>query len=450
MASPLESLIACGTKLWLDSVDPELVRLNRSRGATGATSNPIIISNLIKSGHYGAQLDRLLAAEGMTGEEGGVAIGRPGGPYRAGGIPTGVAGDARRRRLRELRTRSAAGGSRLPAIAGGADRAVRRAGQAVGGRAQEPHDQGASHAGRAGGARGVVRSGRDAQRDADLHDAPVRGGPRGRVGAAPSGGDSLEAFKSVYSIFVSRVDVYTQKHVPELSPAAQGEVGIVGAKRLWLSNQEYWARPAHPAPPRDHLRQHGHEDAGRPAVEVRRGAGPAAISRRNPPATNEAVEASGRVFHRRVGQLPPAEVLAEIDGKVDVSRLEDQLMREGGGQVRRPAEGAAGADRPEAARRGQLVMADGHWQLGVAAAGGGRGGGCPARGARPLWRRCGGRMGEKSLTLGRCRDETGQLVRWPARGSSGAATCARIIVCPLSIHRTARMPVATHRRAYPS
>ena len=32
----------------------------------------------------------------------------------------------------------------------------------------------------------------------------------------------LTDFKSVYSIFVSRVDVYTEKYVPELSPSAQG------------------------------------------------------------------------------------------------------------------------------------------------------------------------------------------------------------------------------------
>ena len=46
MTTPLESLVACGTKLWLDSIDPDLVRLNRGLGATGATSNPIIISDL--------------------------------------------------------------------------------------------------------------------------------------------------------------------------------------------------------------------------------------------------------------------------------------------------------------------------------------------------------------------------------------------------------------------
>ena len=41
MTTPLEILIAGGTKLWLDWVDPDLVVANRQRGATGATSNPI-------------------------------------------------------------------------------------------------------------------------------------------------------------------------------------------------------------------------------------------------------------------------------------------------------------------------------------------------------------------------------------------------------------------------
>jgi transaldolase len=50
MSSPLRSLIASGTKLWLDSIDPDLVERNRALGATGATSNPIIIADLIKTG----------------------------------------------------------------------------------------------------------------------------------------------------------------------------------------------------------------------------------------------------------------------------------------------------------------------------------------------------------------------------------------------------------------
>src|SRR5207245_11482174 len=52
---------------------------------------------------------------------------------------------------------------------------------------------------------------------------------------------ALGVFKSVYSIFVSRVDVYTEKHVPDLSPQAQGQVGIVNAKRIWQMNQRFWA-----------------------------------------------------------------------------------------------------------------------------------------------------------------------------------------------------------------
>src|SRR5690606_19261024 len=60
MSSPLESLIATGTKLWLDSVDPDAVHENRAIGATGATSNPIIISDLIKSGRFDENVARLL------------------------------------------------------------------------------------------------------------------------------------------------------------------------------------------------------------------------------------------------------------------------------------------------------------------------------------------------------------------------------------------------------
>src|SRR5947209_5443731 len=50
--TPLQSLVATGTKLWLDSVDPKEVISNRERGATGATSNPIIVADLVKTGRF--------------------------------------------------------------------------------------------------------------------------------------------------------------------------------------------------------------------------------------------------------------------------------------------------------------------------------------------------------------------------------------------------------------
>jgi transaldolase len=62
MPTPLGSLIAAGTKLWLDSIDPDLVRENRALGATGATSNPVIVSDLIKTGRFDARLSALLHA----------------------------------------------------------------------------------------------------------------------------------------------------------------------------------------------------------------------------------------------------------------------------------------------------------------------------------------------------------------------------------------------------
>src|SRR5262245_66234664 len=63
MTSPLKSLIASGTKLWLDSVDPELVRKNYELGATGATSNPIIVSDLIKTGRFDQDMVKFFQEE---------------------------------------------------------------------------------------------------------------------------------------------------------------------------------------------------------------------------------------------------------------------------------------------------------------------------------------------------------------------------------------------------
>src|ERR1700682_2671898 len=67
MSTPLESLIAAGTKLWLDSIDPDLVVRNRALGATGATSNPIIIADLVKTGRFDGALEYYIG-EGLPDE----------------------------------------------------------------------------------------------------------------------------------------------------------------------------------------------------------------------------------------------------------------------------------------------------------------------------------------------------------------------------------------------
>jgi transaldolase len=139
---------------------------------------------------------------------------------------------------------------------------------------------------------------------------------------------SLDSFKSVYSIFISRVDLYTEKHVPTLSPAAQGQVGIVGAKRLWRANQQFWAK--RPTPLRQEIvfASTGTKKPEDPPWKYVIALAGSDIQT-NPPATNDAVEASGLTFRRTIDELPPPEVLAEIDAKVDVQKMEDELMREG-------------------------------------------------------------------------------------------------------------------------
>ena len=60
MTTPLQSLAASGTKLWLDSIDPKEVERNRAWGASGATSNPIIIADLIKTGRFDNDMAKLM------------------------------------------------------------------------------------------------------------------------------------------------------------------------------------------------------------------------------------------------------------------------------------------------------------------------------------------------------------------------------------------------------
>ncbi len=65
--TPLQSLVATGTKLWLDSVDPDEIARNRALGATGATSNPIIIADLIQTGRFDDDI-LAFAADGLDDE----------------------------------------------------------------------------------------------------------------------------------------------------------------------------------------------------------------------------------------------------------------------------------------------------------------------------------------------------------------------------------------------
>jgi transaldolase len=140
--------------------------------------------------------------------------------------------------------------------------------------------------------------------------------------------DGLDNFKSVYSIFVSRVDQYTEKHVKDLSDDAQGMVGIVNAQLLWKANQEFWKDKKTRLHQEFIFASTGKKLDWQPDdyyVEALAGSD----IQTNPPATNDAVQRLNKQYRRTVDQLPSKAILDEIAKKVDQGKLEQTLMKEG-------------------------------------------------------------------------------------------------------------------------
>ncbi|MBN1396312.1 MAG: transaldolase [Pirellulales bacterium] len=326
MSNPIESLLSTGTKLWLDSIDPDLIRSNRNAGATGATSNPIIVTNLLTTGRFDERIEQLIGQrlddsqiawqmadaivrdaeevflpvwEQTAGDDGYVSFELD--PL----LEDSELGLSHAKRVSEYvrlgREWSAGHRNRMikvPATPAGLDALEELVAAGVTVNVTLIF---------------TMRQYRQA-REAIWHGAQQR--------------KNLDAFKSVYSIFVSRLDVYTEKAAPELSPAAQGMVGILNAKRIWLENQQYWSE--RPTPLRQEIvfASTGTKKPDDPPwkyVEAFAGSD----IQTNPPATNDAVARSGLTFTRQVDRLPPEEVIAEIDRLVDMEKLETTLMDEG-------------------------------------------------------------------------------------------------------------------------
>lgn len=323
----LQSLVASGTKVWLDSIDPELVKSNFAAGATGATSNPIIISDLIKTGRF----DKLISDRLAQGTDDSAiawdvtdrlvrdaqAVFLPVWQKTAGNdgyvsfeldplledVAAPLPHAERVKRYVELGKKWSAGHEnrmiKVPATAAGLDALEELA------------------------AAGITLNVTliFSERQYKLaRDNVWRGAQRRAAG--------LDKFKSVYSIFVSRVDVYTEKHVPELSPAAQGLVGIVNVKRLWKENERFWAEKKLKLRQEIIFASTGTKKPTDPADKYVDALAGSDIQT-NPPATNDAVQKLGHTYARKVDQLPPQAVLDEVDAKVDQKKMEEKLMEEG-------------------------------------------------------------------------------------------------------------------------
>lgn len=325
MPNPLETIIQAGTKLWLDSIDPVLVQENRVLGATGATSNPIIIAGLLRSGRFDDQIEKLL--EGNDDD----AV--------AWAMTDRLVSDAQEVFLPVFTSSSGNDGYvsfELDPLLEDPDRDL-------------PLDERIAE---------YVQSGKQwsAENPNRMIKVPATPAGLGAVESLAAAGvplnvtliftmdqyvaardaiwrgaqqlQDLAKFKSVYSIFVSRLDVYTANAVTELSADAQGAVGIVNAKEIWRENQEFWSQNPTPLEQEIVFASTGVKNPeDDPCRYVAAFVG--SDIQTNPPATNQAAADSGRTFTRAIDSKDPAAVVGEIHAKVDFTKLRDVLMEEG-------------------------------------------------------------------------------------------------------------------------
>jgi len=327
MPSPLESLIQTGTKLWLDSVDPDLVLQNRKLGATGATSNPIIIADLLKSGRFDDEIRQLVEAghddaaiawkltdhlvqsaqqvfrevyDSTAGNDGYVSfeldplLEDPDNPDSQ---------ESRTQQYIELGREWSSGHPnrmiKVPATPAGLAALEELAAAGITLNVTLIFTTRQYHAAR---------------------DAIWRGAQRR---------DSLDRFKSVYSIFVSRVDVYTQKHVAQLSSEAQGMTGIVNARQLWEDNRAFWSDKKLPLQQEIIFASTGVKNPEDPPDKYVAALAGSDIQT-NPPGTNDQIQSmDGKEFEPALFASIDAKVIEEIEREVDFARMEEVLMSEG-------------------------------------------------------------------------------------------------------------------------
>ncbi|MGH7176509.1 MAG: transaldolase family protein, partial [Tepidisphaeraceae bacterium] len=323
----LKSLIATGTKVWSDSIDPPVIKIAVAKGLTGATSNPIIIEGIIKSGHFDQKITEFID-KGIDDN----AI--------AWELADYLVRDAQKAFLPTWeRTRGDDGyvSFELDPLLEDVTKPIPHA-QQVKSYVELARKWSAGHRNRmikipatpAGldALEEVAASGITINVTLCFSERQYKLARQAIWTGAQRRKDGLANFKSVYSIFVSRVDQYTEKCVPDLTDDAQGMVGIVNAQRMWAMNQQWWKDK------NLRLRQEiifastGKKLAWQTDdyyVEHLAGSD----IQTNPPATNDAVDKLNKNYTRTVDKLPPKSVLDDIDQKVDDQKMEDKLMEDG-------------------------------------------------------------------------------------------------------------------------
>ena len=326
MSQSIRSLINTGTRLWLDSVDPHLVKENVAMGVTGATSNPIIIADLIKTGRF----DQDITAAGKFD---------PNPESIAWQLTNKLVSEAENVFLPIFKDTKGDDGY----VSFELDPLLEEASctLSIQERAQRYIELGKkwshNHPNR------MIKIPATPAGLLSLEDLAAHGVPlnvtlifskrqyeaaRDAVWRGAKKLPSLDKFKSVYSIFVSRIDVYTLSKYPTLSTDAQGLAGIVNAKLLWKDNHSFW---------RSHQTRLHQEiifastgtknPSDKPWKYVEALAG--SDIQTNPPSTNAAVASSNVQFSSKIAQMPTDSITNELLTKIDWIKLEDDLMRDG-------------------------------------------------------------------------------------------------------------------------
>jgi transaldolase len=325
-AMSLKALTAAGTKVWSDSVDPDVLGKLVPQGISGATSNPIIISDLIKSGRFDEHLKSLMAdmndsavAWAMTDYLVGEAQERFFPAWQKTGGEDGYVSfeldplieDPERSMSREMRVRRYVDLGKHWS-SGRANRMIKVPATPDGLAALEELS-----------AEGVTLNVTliFTQRQYEAARTAIWRGAQRRK-------DGLARFKSVYSIFISRVDVYVDKQIRDLSAEARKWVGLVNAKMMWQTNEAFWKDKRLPLRQEIVFASTGAKLDWQPEDYYAKELVGSDIQT-NPPETNLWIAEHDVRYERTVDRMPPKAVLDEIETKVDMKRLEDVLMEEG-------------------------------------------------------------------------------------------------------------------------
>jgi transaldolase len=337
MSTPIESLVATGTKLWLDSIDPDLVKVNRGWGATGATSNPIIVGDLLMTGRFDKDLIKFMD-QGLDDE-----------------ATAWAATDLLVRNAQEVflplweKTRGNDGYVSFELDPLLEDEATIKAKKwTVKDRSQKYIELGLKWA--EGHKNRMIKVPNTEAGLGALEELCANGitlnvtltftqrqyfAARDVVWKGAQRRKDPKTLKSVYSIFVSRVDQYTEKHCKELNKETQGWVGIVNAKQIWKLNKDFWKDKNLPLENELIFASTGTKNkTDDPVKYVEAFAG--SDIETNPPATNDALQASGRTIQKNIDKLPSQAILDDIAKHVKPQHLEDTLMSEGTAKFAEP------------------------------------------------------------------------------------------------------------------